>query len=1034
MSDITEKTIENSDSSQINTKVENKAIDEKWTQEDWLKIEKNLSPAQLKVINELTKLVSNKKTDNITVQEYIYPVFGEHIYLSIRDLLLKNNLVDKLESKACLDNDNKSEKNNKDKKQKNKLKHGEKSNKLSTADKIKLENTSKTAQTETMKILSSFNSKEMNYYAGLQNNKIIELKGVTFMYIAQFILSKIDMYNKRHYLPNVYEAIVGIQRFLDSVKNYTGRSLMNTMEIVSETMINDLTLWLSKLIKTFNYKGKDLCKINAKLLVESEYDNYIPLIEVKPYKNQVELINTINQGLQTNNGFMISYKAMTNSGKTTMSVAIATMIKLMNESHNNKKTRKQLIYCCNSRSVQDDVCTLFYNAKIKFAYGFVHGNGIKIVNHNTCKNDDERVVIVCSPYVGAQLLKDDYEKNIKNNCESSYWLFLDEPTSDADEANNKFLIDNISVLRFLPKYSILSSATMPNLEKINEIISFHKEKYPNILIKTVYSNEIFIGCEIKTTNMELIMPHLGAKTSAELKTKIENINTVPFLGRLYTHKVVLKLYEDLKDKVHNLPDIDKIFSDVKNLKMDNIRLIALDMLSKLSECPDHIVSQLCSTLVLDSESLDNNINNNKDEDEFTFEDEQKVKEDNFTNTKLEYELLGTYHAYKYQGNNVIFTTDPVKQVRKYFAPLLEILAKERVDSSKKLFDKYNKQINDHKKSVERIMSRTKNQNKMSQEVQDLNENSAPSIDFPLWAQINTLEHIKKFAKSHISEINPKMIRVPYRLENIPSNSVTSDDLLLLLMCGIGIYTQDFKQIDKIYLNHVMQMASNGQLAYIFADSSLSYGANYPVNRIFITDDFANKHSIDTIFQSLSRAGRVGKSYMAEGYIPNIVAETILKYSKCTGSGYGDIESKNMINTFKNILDKEKLNLDKNSSEVNNNLYSYNSNNHLEINIVPISIVINDTKNMKNISSNFNKIKIDKPLFTSGSKTRADTGVSWRNYDADKINNKSTSSITTQQIQKQNTTETRYVPPHLRNRSKVVEVQDNNGWTHIQSGK
>ena len=53
------------------------------------------------------------------------------------------------------------------------------------------------------------------------------------MYCAWFILyGQPDIYKKNKYLEEIYEVIVGIQKFINATKNYKGKSLVNSLEIL----------------------------------------------------------------------------------------------------------------------------------------------------------------------------------------------------------------------------------------------------------------------------------------------------------------------------------------------------------------------------------------------------------------------------------------------------------------------------------------------------------------------------------------------------------------------------------------------------------------------------------------------------------------------------------------------------------------------------------------------------------------------------------------------------------------------------------
>jgi hypothetical protein len=873
-----------------------------WTKEDWGLVEVKKSSHELRILNIIGSLGYNTQENEEDDEYNNYIIYGEDIYLANRPLLVKFGLVGSLPKSNIT-----------------KTKDIKKKPKLSKADKIRYENSEKKSTEEFNKLLATFDDTKLNTMSGLQTNKVLELRGVTFIYIAWYFYKYKEQYMHKKNISKVYELIIGIQKFIKYTTNFVGKSIINSSnsENISSTLIIDLQTTHDKLIKIFKYDPSLICDINPKLFVECEYDISIPMADIKPYKSQIELMDTVKKNI--NNGFLISYKAMTNSGKTIMSVAIAQYIKYLRETTTNYK-KLQVIYSCNSQSVQYDVCSNLYNMNIKFAYAFSYENGkIGISNNFNCKKDEDRIIIVCSPHVASELLKKD----------NSYLLFLDEPTIGADDKNinNIYLRDNMNAIINMPKWTILSSATNPDLSKLKPIINNYQDKYPEASISTVYSNEIFIGCDMYDYNNNIYLPHNNITSKKDLLSRLETINRVPFMGRLYTHRTLIKLINTLKEnKITGLPELKTIFSEINNLKMNKIKELSLDILKTLENQDDNIIEKICY---------------------------QEYKKDN-----IKFDNLGTTDAHKYLNINLVFTDDPVEFARTNFKSLLDRLkiSEEKIESAKKLYEKYNKNYEQWIKSKNKITSKIKNQDKAGQELQSMNE-TAPILDFPQWAQINTLEHIKYYAKSHIPNIDPKTVRCKLILEKIPQETMASDDLILLLMCGVGIYTNDFKYIDKFYLEYIMKMASSGNLAYIIADSSLSYGANYPINRVIITPDFADNHSLDTIFQSISRAGRVGRSWMAESIIPDNLIMKIKSYLEDPNK-FGDIEARNMIEIY-NYLNKSKsedYDLKKNKEH-----------------IVPISQILHNY-NLHETKMH-SVLPLDKPLFHNSSNQNKHTN--WR---------------------------------------------------------
>jgi hypothetical protein len=207
---------------------------------------------------------------------------------------------------------------------------------------------------------------------------------------------------------------------------------------------------------------------------------------------------------------------------------------------------------------------------------------------------------------------------------------------------------------------------------------------------------------------------------------------------------------------------------------------------------------------------------------------------------------------------------------------------------------YYQEINDYEKQKDSFQ-RIKDEDKLSKLLQSF---SPPTIKFPEFGHINSDEHIKKYAMNSKSKIIKRFVRTPMSLESLPIDKFSvPDDVLTLLFAGVGIYTHSHPNIDQFYLNRVLDLASDGRLAYLIADSSICYGTNYPINRVFITNEFSKIHSTNTLFQLMGRAGRVGKSWIAEAYVTDEIAKRIIDYTR----NKDDLEIENMNYVYEHIL-------------------------------------------------------------------------------------------------------------------------------------
>jgi hypothetical protein len=905
----------------------NDKLDEKFV--DWTQIEKPVSNFDKKVLECMLKLGTEENT--FTLNNAKIKVAGEFIFTqNIKKLENWNNGL-------ILEEDDDEEQDNKNKKKTKKAKNI--SATMSKADKIRYDNTFKSYNKDLDEVLSLFNEKDINIFTEMRNTYIIELRGVGLMQRAHTLVYNFNKYNKPSKMALVYELIVAMEKFILNCENFVGMSLFHASktEKVSPTMIKELSKW-SKLVQSeFKFNGCNIYKIAPKLHVFTNFDSIMPKGGIQPRENQLELIEYVKDNLKDENkGFLVFLKAMIGSGKTLSVIAIVHLLRHLRKTNSYKYLNNmQIIFCCNIESVKLQVATLALSAGIKIGMGHVNPklNKIRIVNQYNCRKDSERELIICSPNVATELLKEN----------DHYLLFLDEPNTGAEHMNSDSLVSNATLMRHMPRYSILSSATLSDIEHFSYLIELNNKRHEQYIIntKTIYSNRIEIGCDVKTKeNLEYVIPHIGCKTSKQLKNIINTINKNPFLGRMLTAKVANKIYKDLRPYFKNsdtFPKVRKLFKNPNNLTSDRVREITLDMFEHMTQLDDATISVLCESKIYQE---DDDMEEAED-----LEEEKELQDNNFDINKMV-----TSHNYKYQNMNLIVTNDPVSLAISMAKDLLDDLTKDGYNNLTKMYQKYKKDLDTFEKQNEKIMAKLEKQednstsnmtnmlsknshnirsaadenrvrdyvdrkftpsggkisvnSELSEKFSAFQEKNRPNLKFPSYAQIGTLEHLKKYCQKNIHNINIPLIAKETYIETLPFESNVTDVLLLLLACRIGIYSPVDKQLDNKYISYVLDRASTGDFAFLITDGSISYGTNYPISRVIVSDDFAESYSINTLFQLFGRAGRVGQSWIAEVFISNKVSKKILDYVNNPNDRTNIIESINIQETIKQVIEKE----------------------------------------------------------------------------------------------------------------------------------
>jgi len=182
----------------------------------------------------------------------------------------------------------------------------------------------------------------------------------------------------------------------------------------------------------------------------------------------------------------------------------------------------------------------------------------------------------------------------------------------------------------------------------------------------------------------------------------------------------------------------------------------------------------------------------------------------------------------------------------------------------------------------------------------------PFLSFPEYFQVNTRLHAEKYSPNGKVDVERFPIPDFSFLTDGKKNMNVPGDILLLLCCGIGIYApEDSRVNDGGYLEQVITLAKQGRLAYMVADHNIAYGVNFPFTRTIVCDDFTAEHSMNTVFQLMSRAGRVGQSWFAESFVSDEVIKTMREYSHTNSSPDGQVEIENMKIVAREIMTRER---------------------------------------------------------------------------------------------------------------------------------
>ena len=922
------------------------SLGQKFKQADWLAAEKVLPQREIQLLECLYSLGSGSWSPEID-----YYCISEDLYLLVRPLFQK--LFNLSTTDTTVDSKDKKP-DKKKKKEQNKKQQ------------IIIENSKKMVEEEIKELILLFVKGKIYFAMNAIKSKYCEIRGLGFMYLCLYLENNQQLYFsrdknvKKFKLLKIYEylnILVSTEKFINIVRksNFNGLNIYknnNEFLSISSTFINDITLVYNRVKDIFEYTPLIVYEFAPKLAVITDYDKGIPSCQIKPRQHHIELYDTIYNNFE--NGFLISYSAMAGSGKTYGSIILASIVNIFRIRNATKYENIYLYFCCNVVSVRDQVARLCYNKQIPFsiAYKNQRTGKIEIKDHFLCSGGKKTVVIIGSPLVIQEHLSDTDDK------ESI--LFLDEPTIGADVSNSNALHDNVSLMMNCPRRTILSSATFPKMTQLHNIVSSFKERYENTapVISTIHSKDIQIGCEIKTHNGDVMVPHLNVKNSDELKVVIDAVSNNGFLARPYTHHVVKSLYIKMCERnIKNIPNINELFMNIENISVENVKKIAIEMLNILVNEKEKDIQYVCENLSIEREHFNHDDENNNDKiinfselgcrNAYKFngmfliasKNPLKFSIDNFSNLINDINNYDPDEEFKYTAvveNDIIFddsetediieeNTNGEKSSAKYrsidkaiqiyrmkmvaFEKLKSDIEKNRGllnNNDKKLFDMEKNKRSDGEVSINKVKSKvtkdskgklvekTKDDDRVLDQIEKLNP---PRIYFPSFGRINGGEHYKKYSSNKINQL--VKFKEFIDIESIDLDYMEVDEnIRTLLAAGVGIWSSEINC--ELYNKTVLELASDGKLSYLIADKSICYGTNYPFDGVIIAEDFEQNTSINTRFQTCSRTARPDKSWKGVVYISNNFAKEILDYVK--NPNPINIEAVNMENMYNQIID------------------------------------------------------------------------------------------------------------------------------------
>lgn len=770
-----------------------------------------------------------------TAQESIIQSCGDEAYSMIREKMAEQ-LGDVIDLSVKPSNESKKSKKVS---KKTKTKKGG----VVAKEEMKLKSTLEAMSQVFSKLLSSFEQNQ-NISPAIQSNYAeMKLIGIIFV-INHFLTMKKKIFPQSE--QDIYELIIGTTTILNILKEYSDEYFKkHSSSIISEMAVADVKYCLAKLCKRIDYTPSIMLQKYPQFVLSTSYDDIFKRLIVKPYSSQLELLNKVKEFKMG----LFLYRAMIGSGKTTNMVPIARIVAKMDQDI-------QLIFTCPVAAVRLEVCHMLAVANIPFGVAIMDKNGeVVLTNYRNCPSDEKRVVIVADLESASELLKRNSKK---------YALFIDEPTIGSDQENHHVTNLIMDILYNAPQLTILASAKLPEQGDFQFFIKPYKSRHPMATIHDIRSKETMIGCHMIDFDGNLILPFENCQDVESLKKVVDMLEKAPFLDRLLPANIVIGIYNRLKEIGYEPADINEYFLKKGKLTQTEIQKIGVGLLKTMCSCGH---------------------DDDDDDDDDTDTDVRElcnVSEFGIHYNPIDLERIFMEDAHNVAGPCLVVTDDPVQFALQYGQILIQKI-QESIGSLQHLANKYDTAKKDFERRLARHDERTNNEEER-EKAKQADKTQRPTIDFPKNCRVNTKEHMQQYVPEE--EFKPidksRLAAAPDITFIIEANLGVREDILILLCAGIGLYSPTHQGLTKNYNDFVLQMAVNKQLAFLIADESITYGLNIPIQHVIVCDDYLKTHSVDSFFQAVGRAGRVGKSPVAYCHISQYGKQRLMDYIHGTG--------------------------------------------------------------------------------------------------------------------------------------------------------
>ena len=637
---------------------------------------------------------------------------------------------------------------------------------------------------------------------------------------------------------NIYEYIV--LKFLKSYLNSSSRKeyyyyILKNLLRSSVRNVNTYVLECVSKVLDLNKKIKirNIIKKSGEYIEKNKH--VIKYDDIKLYKHQSDIIKTF----KGKGDKIVLYQAPTGTGKTLTPIALSRGKKIIFVCA-AKHIGLQLAKSCISMEIPIAIAfgcedpgdvRLHYFAAKDFKRNFKTGGIFRV--DNSVGDKVEIIISDIQSYLPAM------NYMLAFNRSNDIILYWDEPTITLDYEEHPFHailkknwenneINNI----------VLSSATLPNMEDIGDMLASYKIKNPGSEIIEIKSYECKKSIPLISSKGYALLPHLVFSDYNDVKKSIRYLENNKTIMRHFSVEEISKfiIYVTDNDYVKSVYGINEYFEDVEQVTIEKLKDYYILLLKKCKKNYDTIYAYF------------------KENKEKRYESTIKITTDD---------------AHTLTDGPTIFLTDDVKKVAGVYLKASNIKSAEtdriirvinRNEKWKQELEKLEME-DEQNKSKGRDKGNDEKSNKYNRsEEEKAGEMYRKKIE-QIRSKIEAVELNREFVPNKMEHLmkwtNKQKITNEFSCEI--TDSVVEEIMLLniakpwkiLLLMGIGVFD---KNPNIKYMEIMKKLAENQKLYLIIASSDYIYGTNYQFCHGYISKDLSHLTQ-EKLIQAFGRIGR-----------------------------------------------------------------------------------------------------------------------------------------------------------------------------------